>query len=90
VGTTSPDHPRTRRRLVLAGLLGAAVLTGGAGAAYAANTDSRAVETGYAVVVDGGAPAAEGSAATGAANDCPDGAAEGTGISLRVMAGGWS
>ncbi len=56
--TTSPDHRRTRRRLALAGLLGAAALAGGAGAAYAADTDDRAVETGYAVVVDDGPDAA--------------------------------
>jgi hypothetical protein len=89
VVTTSPDHRRTRRRLAIAGLLGAAVLTGGAGAAYAANTDSRAVETGYAVVVDGGAPAAEGSTTAGASDNCPDDAAEGTGVPVRAEAGGW-
>ena len=88
--TTPPNHRRTRR-LAIAGLLGAAVLTGGAGAAYAANTDSRAVETGYAVVVDGGTPTtADGSATAGAANDCPDDTAEGTGVSVRVEAGSWS
>ena len=85
--TTSPDHRRTRR-LAIAGLLGAAVLTGGAGAAYAANTDSRTVETGYAVVVDGGTPAADGSATAGASNDCPDAAAESTDVSVRIEAGG--
>jgi hypothetical protein len=89
VVTTSPDHRRTRRRLAIAGLLGTVVLTGGAGAAYAANTDGRAVETGYAVVVDGGTSAADGSATAGAANDCPDDAAEGTGVPVRVEAGGW-
>jgi hypothetical protein len=88
VRTTSPDRRRTRR-LLIAGLLGAAALTGGAGAAYAAGTDSRAVETGYAVVVDGGISAADGSATAGAANDCPDDAAEGTGVPVRVEAGGW-
>lgn len=72
MGTTSSDHRRTRR-LAIAGLLGAAVLTGGAGAAYATSTDSRAVETGYAVVVT---------------DDCPDGAAEGTEVSTPVGAGG--
>jgi hypothetical protein len=73
VVTTPPRRPRTRRRLVLAGLLGAAVLTGGAGAAYAANTDNRPVETGYAVV---------------AADDCPYGGAEGTGVPVQVEIGG--
>ena len=88
--TTSPDRRRTRR-LVLAGLLGAAALTGGAGAAYAAGTDSRAVETGYAVVVDGLSGTVE------AANDCPEDAlrqAQGTSgsdgavVSVRVEAEG--
>jgi hypothetical protein len=73
VGTTSSDRPRTRRRLVLAGLLSAAVLTGGAGAAYAANAGDGAVETGYAVVVDG---------------DCPDGTAEGIDVAVRAQGGG--
>ena len=63
--TTSPLGRRTRR-LAIAGLLGAAALTVGASAAYAAGTDSRAVETGYAVVVDGPNEPVE------AANDCPE------------------
>jgi hypothetical protein len=80
VVTTSPNRGRTRR-LAIAGLLGAAVLTGGAGAAHAASTDSRAVETGYAVVVDGRGASAE------TANDCPEDAAEGTDVSVLVEAG---
>ena len=71
---TSPDQSRTRRRLVLAGLLGAAVLTGGAGAAYAANIDDRAVETGCAVVVQ---------------DECPDPGGQDIGVSVSSEAGGY-
>jgi hypothetical protein len=84
--TTSP-HGRRTRRLAIAGLLGAAALTLGAGAAYAAGTDSRAVETGYAVVVDGPSGTVE------AANDCPEGALRqdqgpsGTDVDVSVEAG---
>ena len=83
--TTSP-HGRRTRRLAIAGLLGAAALTVGAGAAYAAGTDSRAVETGYAVVVDGPSGTVE------AANDCPEdalGTAQNPSVSsVSVEAGG--
>jgi hypothetical protein len=71
--------------LAIAGLLGAAALTVGAGAAYAAGTDSRAVETGYAVVVDGPSGTVE------VANDCPEDALrqaqEPSGSNVSVEAG---
>jgi hypothetical protein len=56
----------------MAGLLGAVVLAGGAGFAYAATTD--VVETGYLTVVDEGAPSAGPAVADG---DCPEIGVEG-------------
>ena len=49
-----------RRRLALAGLLGAAVLGSGAGLAYANSASTDVVETGFATVAEG------------AVADCPD------------------
>ena len=62
----------TPRRATMAGLLGAVVLAGGTGFAYAATTD--VVETGYLTVVDEGAPSTSPAVADG---DCPETSLEG-------------
>ena len=62
----------TPRRATMAGLLGALVLAGGTGLAYAATTD--VVETGYLTVVDEGAPSTSPAVADG---DCPETSVEG-------------
>ncbi len=71
----SESRPQLRRRLALAGLLGAAVLGSGAGFAYAGSASADVVETGYATVADS------------VAADCPGRAGDTAGDTAGVTAG---